>query len=137
MFSFKEKFLTTPKVLKPFFVGIISLLLLVLPCSVANSIQKQLDLPLSEKSSPSKSINPSQAHCVFSNLADDISISESSVVHFEGGVEKTITANWLITAISTDSFSLSFRNFIALKVPLYILYQHRRIPSCRMSQTIS
>ncbi len=137
MFTSKEKFLTTPKVLRLFFVGIISLLLLVLPCSVANSIQTQLDLPLSEKSSPSKSINPSQAHCVFSNFAEYTSISESSVLHFEGGIEKTITAGWLIIAISRDSFSLSFQNFIAHKVPLYILYQHRKVPLCKMSQTIS
>jgi hypothetical protein len=112
---------------RPLFCLLISLLLLFLPCSVVNSIQKQLELPISEKSSPSKSTVHAHSSCSLSDLIEISIVPKSPSVQLENGnglLPTTIRVQ--VRRSSRLSFPSVFKNLISHKVPLYILYQQIR-----------
>lgn len=109
------------------FCLLISLLLLVLPCSVVNSIQKQLELPLSEKSSPSKTTVHAHSSCTLSDLIQSSAVPKSPSVQLEKG-NGLLSPAIKFQARTTSRLSILplFKNLISHKVPLYILYQQIR-----------
>lgn len=109
------------------FCLLISLLLLVLPCSVVNSIQQQLELPLSEKSSPSKTTVHAHSSCTLSDLIQNSTVPKSQSVQLEKG-NGLLSPAIKLQARTTSrlSFLPLFKNLISHKVPLYILYQQIR-----------
>ncbi len=112
---------------RPLFCLLLSLLLLVLPCSVVNSIQKQLELPLSEKSSPSKTTVHAHSSCSLSDLIENSIVPKSPSVQLENGNGlPPTTVKVQARRSSRLSFLSVFKNLISHKVPLYILYQQIR-----------